>query len=186
MAQRPSVFEEEHEHNGNGAAFGRRFPQTSYPSDWADKIVARAIEIELEFAVDRARLAVPVAKMWTIAEARNAKLFDVIRSVTEPQPAPTYTAEQLNQIFIENRDTWLREMPSSSSIEDVVLHPSYQRIIGLGPQVLPLILRDLEARPVFWFWALGAITGHLPDHEAGDFESARRAWLEWGRQNAHI
>ena len=34
----------------------------------------------------------------------------------------------------------------------------YQRIIGMGLPVVPLILEELEREPDQWFWALEAIT----------------------------
>ena len=42
------------------------------------------------------------------------------------------------------------------------MSPSYQRIIGLGSAVVPLLLRELERQPDHWFWALKAITGADP------------------------
>jgi hypothetical protein len=42
------------------------------------------------------------------------------------------------------------------------MRPAYQRIIGMGQPVVPLILRDLEQKPDHWFWALRAITGDNP------------------------
>ncbi len=40
--------------------------------------------------------------------------------------------------------------------------PAYQEIIGLGPAVVPLVLRELEQRPAHWFSALRALTGADP------------------------
>jgi len=61
---------------------------------------------------------------------------------------------------------------------------SYQNIIGMGPAVVPLILKELEKEPDHWFWALEAITGENPvgENEAGDLEASARAWVQWGKQ----
>lgn len=62
------------------------------------------------------------------------------------------------------------------------MHPAYQQIIGMGPDALPLILRDLADEPAPWFWALRAITGEdpVPEAERGDVDRMVEAWLSWG------
>jgi hypothetical protein len=62
-----------------------------------------------------------------------------------------------------------------------VLDRAYQRVIGLGPQVVPYILDDLARAPDHWFWALTALVGQ--DMAAGQVSvrSAAEAWLAWGR-----
>jgi hypothetical protein len=65
--------------------------------------------------------------------------------------------------------------------------PSYQRIIGLGPAVLPFLLRELEREPDHWFWALKAITGAdpVPPSSRGKVREMARFWIEWGRQQGY-
>ena len=66
------------------------------------------------------------------------------------------------------------------------MHPTYQRIIGMGKDVLPLIFRELQEHGGHWIWALRSITGvdaALPDH---NFTQAREAWVEWDRQHGYI
>ena len=83
---------------------------------------------------------------------------------------------------------WRRETAVSSSLTKKVLHPAYQRIIGMGPAVLPLILEELERKPAHWFWALNAISGEDPvrTEDEDDFDAAVSAWLQWGRDKGHI
>ena len=62
--------------------------------------------------------------------------------------------------------------------------PAYQQIIGMGPRVLPLILRELEHKPEHWFWALRLIAQEdpvLPDHR-GVVAEMTQDWLKWGRR----
>lgn len=40
--------------------------------------------------------------------------------------------------------------------------PSCQRIIGMGPVVVPLILEELRREPDHWFWALEMLTEDDP------------------------
>ena len=75
-----------------------------------------------------------------------------------------------------------------SNTAQIALVFFYYQIIGMGPKVVPLILRELEKETDHWFWALEAITGENPvkEDDAGDMRASARAWLEWGRRNGLI
>lgn len=79
---------------------------------------------------------------------------------------------------------WSEEMAFESSPTALILHPAYQRIIGLGNAVVPFILQRLERAPDHWFWALECVTGENPvsKEDWGDVERMREAWLQWGRK----
>src|SRR6266540_2451798 len=87
----------------------------------------------------------------------------------------------LDQRFANLTDRWRREVGFMSSTSQMSMNPSYQRIIGLGPTVVPLIIRELRKEPEHWFWALKAITGQDPVDESarGDVDSMRTAWVTW-------
>ena len=76
---------------------------------------------------------------------------------------------------------WKRETVSMSSPTQMAMHPSYQRIIGFGPVVLPLLIAELMREPDWWFWALRSITGIDPvsDKERGRLAAMTQAWLRW-------
>ena len=80
--------------------------------------------------------------------------------------------------------TWRREVQFLSSVTEMVLHPAYQRIIGMGTAVVPHLLRELECRPDHWFWALTAITGADPikPEDRGKLRKMTEAWLRWGKE----
>ncbi len=82
---------------------------------------------------------------------------------------------------------WQAESELMSSMTDMVMLPSYQRIIGMGREAVPLLLRQLELKPDYWFWALQAITGQDPVNPAdrGDLEKMSAAWLVWGRREGY-
>jgi hypothetical protein len=63
----------------------------------------------------------------------------------------------------------------------MAMHPSYQRIIGLGPAALPLIFNELAREPDHWFWALKAITGEdpVPPSARGKLRKMTELWLQW-------
>ena len=83
---------------------------------------------------------------------------------------------------------WASETAHLSMMSEIVLHRSYQEIIGLGRDVLPLILKRLSVEPNHWFWALRAISGEdpVPPADVGRLDAMRRAWLEWGRRRGLV
>jgi hypothetical protein len=94
--------------------------------------------------------------------------------------------QELARAFRELSDIWRRETRLSSRVEKQIGHPAYLRIIGLGPQALPLILRELEERPDHWFPALEAISRENPAASSESFAQTREAWLTWGRERGYI
>lgn len=69
----------------------------------------------------------------------------------------------------------------------MAIHPAYQRIIGMGPIAVPMILHDLSLAPHHWFWALSAVTDASPV-ASGDVGQMRRMaddWLRWGADNGY-
>ena len=113
---------------------------------------------------------------WTV------RWFEMLKtaSITENQTA------DLEGRFVELAQRWQRETAMHSVLQKKVLHPSYQRIIGFGPAVVPLILRELRRGPAHWFWALNAITGEDPAPPHSNFDQAREAWLNWGKERGYI
>ncbi len=85
--------------------------------------------------------------------------------------------------FAELVVIWRRDTQWTSSVEEMAMHPAYQRIIGMGSKALPFLLRELGETPDHWFWALKAITGcdPVPAKDRGRVERMTEAWLRWGR-----
>jgi hypothetical protein len=112
-----------------------------------------------------------------VKEALQARRIPVFYG-TRPEDRPR-TAES----FRELAERWRAETGHSSSIMHIVMHPAYQRIIGMGAEVVPLILEDLARTESHWFWALQSITGEnpVPWEARGYVDRMARAWLEWGR-----
>jgi hypothetical protein len=82
---------------------------------------------------------------------------------------------------------WRRETRHLSLMNDIVLNPAYQQIIGMGKPAIALILEDLKQQPEHWFWALRSITGENPirPEDRGRLPQMTEAWLEWGRQHGY-
>jgi len=85
----------------------------------------------------------------------------------------------LEQQFGELAEQWARETMHISAIREMILHRAYQRIIGLGPDVVPLILQRMRLTREQWFWALSALTGDDPAQGANTVDEAIAAWIEW-------
>ncbi len=94
----------------------------------------------------------------------------------------------LTQQFRGLADTWREETKFSSSATDLILNSAYQRIIGLGPEVVPEILRSMEEEPDHWFAALAALTGVNPvaPEAQGRLGMMTQAWLDWGKEQGLI
>jgi hypothetical protein len=90
--------------------------------------------------------------------------------------------------FQELAQEWKAETRFMSFAQQKFLVPSYQRIIGLGPSAIPMILRELQSSPDHWFWALAALTGEnpVPADASGNFPAMTAAWLRWGRDQGYL
>jgi hypothetical protein len=93
----------------------------------------------------------------------------------------------VEEAFRALAEQWRQERGPASSTTQLALCPSYQRIIGLGAAVVPLLLRELERQPDHWFWALKAITGAdpVPAASRGKLREMAEAWLGWGREQGY-
>jgi hypothetical protein len=115
----------------------------------------------------------------------ETRLADTFRhwSATE-----TYRRSTRQFEFAQLAQEWKTDTADESSPTRVAMHPSYQRIIGMGPAALPFILSDLESTQDDWFWALRAITGEDPvaPEDRGYLERMVRSWVRWGMRNGII
>ena len=98
---------------------------------------------------------------------------------TTPDPPPV---DHLEPEFNRLAQQWRSETGFQSSVARIAMHPAYQRIIAMGPAVLPLILRELEHEPGHWMWALKYLAGFDIAEREETIDGARTAWLGWGRE----
>jgi hypothetical protein len=104
-----------------------------------------------------------------------------IRPMTALERTKQITAEQR---FNKLAKTWKSETELVSKVTKRILHPAYQKVIGMGEAAIPFILKDLaENGPDDWFWALTAITDENPitKEMAGNMAAMTEAWLQWGK-----
>ncbi len=86
--------------------------------------------------------------------------------------------------FEQLRDEWKTQSRHLSNTAQMAMLWPYQQIIGMGPEVLPLILAELHRETDHWFWALEAISGEdpVPPEAAGKVDEMAKAWIDWGQR----
>lgn len=109
----------------------------------------------------------------------------------EANPDSKFHAPPIKRLDLEVRferlaDRWEADTAFESIVTRKAMDPSYQLIIGMGPRVVPLILRRLQEKPRQWFWALTAITDEDPAHGQTSVADASEAWLAWGRERGLV
>ncbi len=106
-----------------------------------------------------------------------------------PATPPTRTHEAvLRDRFQRLAAEWKERSHYLSNTAQMAMLEPYQRIIGMGPPVVPLILEELRREPDHWFWALAAITEEdpVPPESAGKVRLMAQAWIEWGERQGLI
>ena len=100
---------------------------------------------------------------------------------------PLLEPSDLEETFLDLVQQWRVETGMMSLVSKMVIHPAYQRIIGMGQPVVPLILRELEREPDHWFWALQSITGANPvrPEQRGRLTQMAGAWIQWGKEHGY-
>lgn len=90
--------------------------------------------------------------------------------------------------FVALATKWRSETAHLSSVTQIAMHPAYQRIIGMGRDVIPFVLEDLRDNGGHWYWALQSLTGEtpVPDDAAGNVREMKAAWLQWGSESGYI
>ncbi len=77
---------------------------------------------------------------------------------------------------------WKKQSRFLSNTAQMAMLRPYQRIIGMGPEAVPLILDELRREPDHWFWALESITEQnpVPPEAMGKVRQMAQAWVAWG------
>jgi hypothetical protein len=94
----------------------------------------------------------------------------------------------LEQRFRKEAEKWDRETAFLSSTPTMVLHDSYQKIMAMGPDIVPIMLRDLRQTRRSWFWALRHLTNEnpVPAEDQGNLDKMISAWIAWGVRKGRI
>ena len=101
-----------------------------------------------------------------------------------PADAIVIPKAELRREFEELASQWRRDTAFLSIATQKAMHPSYQKIIGMGRDALPLIFAELKARGGDWIWALEMIVrNENPAAGTTKLNDAVEAWLNWGRKH---
>lgn len=105
-----------------------------------------------------------------------------------PSPPEPQAAETVEERFRRLAAAWREATPYHARHPVRYDHPIYREIVGLGPAVVPFLLRALQEYPRDWFWALHLITRANPvaPEERGAFTGMSAAWLRWGREHGYL
>jgi hypothetical protein len=120
----------------------------------------------------------PWGQVGAEVEAKGG-IYVLRRRYLRPERDVEATFKQLASVW--ERETLLVSSPTEAATRD-----SYQKIIGLGLQCVPLLLERLRESRRNYFWALDAITHQNPAEHAESVGEAIDAWMEWGRDNGYI
>jgi hypothetical protein len=108
-------------------------------------------------------------------------------TIPQHPPSPA-TQAGLRDRFQRLAAEWKSQARYLSNTAQMAMLAPYQRIIGMGLPVVPLILEELQREPDQWFWALEAITDEnpVPPEAAGKVRQMAQAWIEWGRRHGYL
>ena len=104
-------------------------------------------------------------------------------TATELLP-PVLSQADVASRFHRLAQQWKEQSRYLSNTAQIAILKPYQRIIGMGYPVVPLILAEIQREPRQWFWALEAITEEnpVPPAVAGNVRDMAQAWVDWGKK----
>jgi hypothetical protein len=122
-------------------------------------------------------------KVQALSDSTQTAVLQMVDSLSDDKSgAQGASRNGLAQNFQRLAETWRRETGFFSFMQQKAVHPAYQRIVGMGWAVVPLLLKELQHQPDHWLWALQAITGEEPARGTETLQAAAEAWLNWGRE----
>jgi hypothetical protein len=121
------------------------------------------------------------------ASEEHVATIDLKKTVTRKDRIHKIDSE-LEQKFNGLVAQWRQKTMFMSRAADITSDFTYYQIIGLGPAIIPLILRQVQRGEGHWFLALRALTGENPvkAEEAGNLVKMAQSWLEWGKRQGII
>jgi hypothetical protein len=116
-------------------------------------------------------------------EQRSESARNAVMARWKKAKGQSYSTDLQKKFRALVRD-WQRERGAMSSITEMAMLPSYQKIIGMGEAAVPLLISQLKSEgnePDQWFWALMAITDANPvdAKDQGNFANMAQSWIKW-------
>ena len=106
--------------------------------------------------------------------------------ISYDKPFTSEADASLTVVFSNLVAEWKTASSGSSSIARRYAHPSYQAILALGADAVPLILRELREHPDYWFAALRALTKRNAVDPNASFDEAVKGWISWGIAHGYL
>jgi hypothetical protein len=90
-------------------------------------------------------------------------------------------SEPIEDRFSRLAQQWKSHIGGISDPQEIRQLPGFAELVRLGPDAIPLILRELEFDSSYWFEVLAEIAGEdpTPAEQAGDVDAMIRAWKDW-------
>jgi hypothetical protein len=125
---------------------------------------------------------------WSVYSYYKMKSDDCLVASLIDQYIDSIAVDHKEIEFQQLASQWKRETALDGYLAKIIMHPAYQRIMAMGPDVIRFILRDLAKKPAHWFWALHNLVpaGQDPAEGLTTIEEARQAWLKWGCDNNYL
>jgi hypothetical protein len=160
------------------------------------------LQLQIEYlrstATQERRLAARESQRCDELSERNKYLSKIIAQLTQQNAelvkscaslaSVRTSASELQVKFTRLVTEWKSTRGHSSKLIELVMHPAYQQIIGMGNGVVSIILKEMKERPDHWDWALRAITGSdpVPREAWGKLKQIGEAWIAWGINEGYI
>jgi hypothetical protein len=152
---------------------------------------ARAANMTAEQRSDSARKAVMTrwkkAKEVGYSPSKPGKISKTQASANVQSFAPK---AQASLRFRELVAQWRAERGATASITAMAACDAYQKIIGMGPDAIPLIIAQMRSEsgePDQWFWALQVLAGVDPVayEDRGDSVKMSQSWIAWAEKEGY-
>jgi len=147
--------------------------------------------------VTKAWLVTGIASVFVLC-GPNAEAVEVHPEVqqeicVQPPDCPRVIVDEMLERsfrFQELVSRWRSERGATSSITSMAMCDAYQRIIGMGPEAIRLVISQLRSEgdePDQWFWALKVLSGADPvkEEDRGDFLKMTDAWIAWAENEGY-
>lgn len=119
-----------------------------------------------------------------VIDPRGNEVMQVIALGDFAYDAPSASArDEFNRLASE----WKSGRRRGADVAQMIEHPAYRSIVGMGEQAIPLMLEELEHELDHWFPALREVAGTspIPEESKGNLAKMREAWLQWGRDEGY-
>jgi type I restriction enzyme M protein len=146
----------------------------------------RSMELQEQAFIEQEISKIELAEMGGFPNEVDPDLPKKIHTLIGPQRTTPPTPPGIEAEFKAHVEKWRKDTQHTSSVTKMISHPSYRRIMGMGREALPLLLRELKERPDHWLVALSAITGEDPAPPESRFNEAVESWLAWGKEKGYL